>query len=54
MPPWLIFAGVGVALSLGLLVVLFAFWLEQYTRRYGECGGPPEERQRLPLTGRMR
>lgn len=33
MSRWLIFAGVGCLLFLGLIVVRFALWLEEFTRR---------------------
>ena len=44
MTPLQVYLGVGLVTACGLGLVLFALWLEAFTRGYGEAGGPPWER----------
>lgn len=41
--PWPLLLG-ALGMVGGCIVLLFALWLEAFTRHYGHCGGPPNER----------
>lgn len=43
---WLALAIAGATISGGIALLLFALWLERYTRNYGRVGGPPWEMRR--------